>query len=257
MQANFLFWDNNATKFQHHCRKCGAVVCGACSSRKYLLPSQSSKPLRVCDSCYETLTKIDNKGNVNVTGKRPLSTVHELPEPPIEKPARPPPPKLFPEEPSKEEIHLPDAPSEIPDLQLPQHNPKAYKLVQLSMDDSFDLEDFSPNASRRGFMRQTSSSFWWDGNDDHQDQDMFVEDPFPSTISATVYKEPLQGIRNVCKEWVFSGLWFFCGWRNQVFVSLRTDIVFCLTDGKPSDSSGEDDSDDEETNGNVEVNFYI
>ena len=218
MQANFLFWDNNATKFQHHCRKCGAVVCGACSSRKYLLPSQSSKPLRVCDSCYETLTKIDNKGNVNVTGKRPLSTVHELPEPPIEKPARPPPPKLFPEEPSKEEIHLPDAPSEIPDLQLPQHNPKAYKLVQLSMDDSFDLEDFSPNASRRGFMRQTSSSFWWDGNDDHQDQDMFVEDPFPSTISATVYKEPplLNGTRLGLLEKSDVGF-FFCGRLENFF----------------------------------------
>ena len=205
------FWDNHATYFQHHCRKCGAVVCGACSSRKYLLPSQSSKPLRVCDSCYETLTKIDDKGNVNVTGKRPLSTVHELPEPPIEKPARPPPPKLFPEEPPQEEIHLPLAPSEIPDLHIPQHNPKAYKLVQLSMDDSFDMADFSPDAARRGFMRQNSSSFWWDGNDDHQDQDMFVEDPFPSTISATVYKEPLQGTRIVCKECSV----FFGGWLKK------------------------------------------
>jgi len=62
---------------RHHCRKCGAVVCGACSSRKYLLPSQSSKPLRVCDSCYETLTKIDNKGNVNVTDGKPSDSSGE------------------------------------------------------------------------------------------------------------------------------------------------------------------------------------
>lgn len=62
---------------RHHCRKCGAVVCGACSSRKYLLPSQSSKPLRVCDSCYETLTKIDDKGNVNVTDGKPSDSSGE------------------------------------------------------------------------------------------------------------------------------------------------------------------------------------
>ena len=188
-----------------------------------MLPSQSSKPLRVCDSCYETLTKIDDKGNVNVTGKRPLSTVHELPEPPIEKPARPPPPKLFPEEPPQEEIHLPLAPSEIPDLHIPQHNPKAYKLVQLSMDDSFDMADFSPDAARRGFMRQNSSSFWWDGNDDHQDQDMFVEDPFPSTISATVYKEPLQGTRIVCKECVFLGGMMV---EETKFLFLRKELTY-------------------------------
>ena len=203
---------------QHHCRKCGAVVCGACSSRKYLLPSQSSKPLRVCDSCYEALTKIEAKGNVNVTGKRPLSTVHEVPEPPTtEKPARPPPPKLFPDEPSQEaEANLPPAPTEIPDLQLPEHNPKAYKLVQLSLDESFDWPDFSPNSARRGFMRQNSSSFWWDGNDDHQDQDIFVEDPFPSTISATVYKEPplLNGTRLGLLE---KSDVFFCGRLENFF----------------------------------------
>ncbi|EDO38501.1 predicted protein [Nematostella vectensis] len=41
---------------RHHCRKCGAVVCGACSTKKFLLPAQSSKPLRVCNSCYNTLS---------------------------------------------------------------------------------------------------------------------------------------------------------------------------------------------------------
>jgi len=41
---------------RHHCRKCGAVICANCSSKKFLLPSQSSKPLRVCDGCYAILT---------------------------------------------------------------------------------------------------------------------------------------------------------------------------------------------------------
>lgn len=41
---------------RHHCRKCGAVVCGNCSNRKFLLPYQATKPLRVCISCYDALT---------------------------------------------------------------------------------------------------------------------------------------------------------------------------------------------------------
>uniref|UniRef100_T1JJ79 FYVE-type domain-containing protein n=1 Tax=Strigamia maritima TaxID=126957 RepID=T1JJ79_STRMM len=41
----------------HHCRKCGAVVCNPCSNKKCLLPNQSSKPLRVCLSCYDQLWK--------------------------------------------------------------------------------------------------------------------------------------------------------------------------------------------------------
>uniref|UniRef100_A0A034VVZ8 Pleckstrin homology domain-containing family F member 2 n=1 Tax=Bactrocera dorsalis TaxID=27457 RepID=A0A034VVZ8_BACDO len=42
---------------RHHCRNCGAVVCGPCSSKKFLLPQQSSKPVRVCTACYERLSK--------------------------------------------------------------------------------------------------------------------------------------------------------------------------------------------------------
>ncbi|EEC13114.1 zinc finger protein, putative, partial [Ixodes scapularis] len=42
---------------QHHCRKCGAVVCGPCSNRKFLLPAQANKPLRVCLTCYDSLSR--------------------------------------------------------------------------------------------------------------------------------------------------------------------------------------------------------
>lgn len=51
---------------RHHCRKCGTVVCNTCSSRKFLMPSQSKNPLRVCDPCYETLnstSKTDTNTN--------------------------------------------------------------------------------------------------------------------------------------------------------------------------------------------------
>merc|ERR1712141_830437 len=41
---------------RHHYRRCGLVVCGNCSARKFLLPHISSKPIRVCDTCYEKLS---------------------------------------------------------------------------------------------------------------------------------------------------------------------------------------------------------
>ncbi|XP_019865122.1 pleckstrin homology domain-containing family F member 2 isoform X1 [Aethina tumida] len=54
---------------RHHCRKCGAVVCGPCSNKRFLLPNQSSKPLRVCIHCYESLTSAKNH-NVAETVQR-------------------------------------------------------------------------------------------------------------------------------------------------------------------------------------------
>ena len=40
---------------QHHCRKCGRVVCGDCSPHTFLLPAISSNPSRVCTPCFNTL----------------------------------------------------------------------------------------------------------------------------------------------------------------------------------------------------------
>jgi len=41
---------------RHHCRKCGIVSCSSCTSKRWLLPHQSSKPLRVCLTCYNKLS---------------------------------------------------------------------------------------------------------------------------------------------------------------------------------------------------------
>ena len=38
------------TKRRHHCRKCGALVCGSCSDHFVILPGTSSE-VRLCDSC--------------------------------------------------------------------------------------------------------------------------------------------------------------------------------------------------------------
>ncbi|VVD05515.1 unnamed protein product [Leptidea sinapis] len=46
---------------RHHCRKCGSVVCGPCSSKKFLLRGQSEKPLRVCLQCYDELNRAQSR----------------------------------------------------------------------------------------------------------------------------------------------------------------------------------------------------
>ncbi|XP_060074017.1 pleckstrin homology domain-containing family F member 2-like isoform X1 [Ylistrum balloti] len=55
---------------RHHCRKCGKVVCGPCSNQKWLLPQQSSKPIRICLTCYKELSsaKSYNAGSTLATG---------------------------------------------------------------------------------------------------------------------------------------------------------------------------------------------
>lgn len=39
---------------RHHCRKCGYVVCRACSKSRALIPNISSKPVRVCRYCVNS-----------------------------------------------------------------------------------------------------------------------------------------------------------------------------------------------------------
>lgn len=45
---------------KHHCRSCGGIFCDGCSDNKMQLPS-SSKPMRVCDSCYTLLINKQSK----------------------------------------------------------------------------------------------------------------------------------------------------------------------------------------------------
>lgn len=40
---------------RHHCRRCGIVCCNTCTSKRWLLPHQSAKPLRVCLTCFYKL----------------------------------------------------------------------------------------------------------------------------------------------------------------------------------------------------------
>ncbi|KAE9551496.1 hypothetical protein FO519_005290 [Halicephalobus sp. NKZ332] len=47
---------------RHHCRSCGNVICGNCSTHKLLLPV-NKHPVRVCDTCYN---KRCNNGDVSI-----------------------------------------------------------------------------------------------------------------------------------------------------------------------------------------------
>ncbi|TRY60621.1 hypothetical protein DNTS_014011 [Danionella cerebrum] len=42
------------TNRRHHCRRCGYIVCKACSKSRALLPNISSRPVRVCRNCMST-----------------------------------------------------------------------------------------------------------------------------------------------------------------------------------------------------------
>ncbi|XP_052245136.1 pleckstrin homology domain-containing family F member 2-like isoform X2 [Dreissena polymorpha] len=61
----------NMINRRHHCRKCGLVVCNDCSSKRWLLPQQSSKPLRVCLTCYEKLSNAKSSGALGLPPSRP------------------------------------------------------------------------------------------------------------------------------------------------------------------------------------------
>lgn len=63
--TNHILFINLFLFFQHHCRSCGTVVCGPCSSKRFLLPNQSSKPLRVCLNCFDKLSRDKAQQNSN------------------------------------------------------------------------------------------------------------------------------------------------------------------------------------------------
>uniref|UniRef100_A0A3B4B649 FYVE-type domain-containing protein n=1 Tax=Periophthalmus magnuspinnatus TaxID=409849 RepID=A0A3B4B649_9GOBI len=54
-------WDSKKIGLrQHHCRKCGQAVCGKCSSKRSAIPLMGFEfEVRVCDSCYGSITEED------------------------------------------------------------------------------------------------------------------------------------------------------------------------------------------------------
>ncbi|XP_001378438.2 zinc finger FYVE domain-containing protein 26 isoform X1 [Monodelphis domestica] len=42
---------------RHHCRRCGRLVCGSCSTKKMVVEGSRENPTRVCDQCYSHYNK--------------------------------------------------------------------------------------------------------------------------------------------------------------------------------------------------------
>jgi len=56
----------NMLRRRHHCRKCGMLVCGPCSSNSWYVPGYSDRKVRMCDGCYkEWMTYKVSAHNVN------------------------------------------------------------------------------------------------------------------------------------------------------------------------------------------------
>ena len=51
LRQNSCYFNNLKENLQHHCRKCGILVCQSCSSRRLTLTT-SKDSVRVCDSCH-------------------------------------------------------------------------------------------------------------------------------------------------------------------------------------------------------------
>lgn len=139
-----------------------------------------------------------------------LSTVHEVPDDEEEMevhspPPRPPPPVLFPddsESAQKALENIPEAPTDEPQINMTKRPPKLYELVQLSQDESFDMG----NEAR--FVRQDSSSFWWDQSTEDNLEANVDEFAYPSVVSATIY----HGTRPTSGVFLFYfAVCFYCG----------------------------------------------
>ncbi|CAB4069520.1 Pleckstrin homology domain-containing family F member 2,Pleckstrin homology domain-containing family F member 1 homolog,Uncharacterized protein ZK632.12,Pleckstrin homology domain-containing family F member 1 [Lepeophtheirus salmonis] len=119
---------------RHHCRQCGAVVCGSCSTNRFLIPSQSSKPIRVCDTCYGTL-------NINKSSKN--SSINDLPKIQSETSS------LFNDGLNIPELEdLPPIPQDNFEINIPRQNLNLYELVNITETSPCWFYDENTNSDR-------------------------------------------------------------------------------------------------------------
>uniref|UniRef100_A0A671QDN9 Pleckstrin homology and FYVE domain containing 1 n=1 Tax=Sinocyclocheilus anshuiensis TaxID=1608454 RepID=A0A671QDN9_9TELE len=55
----------NIANRRHHCRRCGYIVCRACSKSRALIPNISSRPVRICRACVSMDSEPDRCDEVN------------------------------------------------------------------------------------------------------------------------------------------------------------------------------------------------
>uniref|UniRef100_A0A8C1ZPQ8 Pleckstrin homology and FYVE domain containing 1 n=1 Tax=Cyprinus carpio TaxID=7962 RepID=A0A8C1ZPQ8_CYPCA len=59
----------NVANRRHHCRKCGYIVCRACSKSRALIPNISSRPVRICQACVSSVHEGKEQGMQRAKGK--------------------------------------------------------------------------------------------------------------------------------------------------------------------------------------------
>jgi len=67
----------NVVRRRHHCRACGKVVCGGCSSVRFPLVFLDGKEARVCHICHGVMTQLD-LGQQDKTFGESLSYIKDL-----------------------------------------------------------------------------------------------------------------------------------------------------------------------------------
>ncbi|CAH8665609.1 unnamed protein product [Schistosoma haematobium] len=64
---------------KHHCRKCGQVFCGECTSSRAILPEFGiEKEVRVCDLCFESVNRGLSSASNNSEDKRSVERENQL-----------------------------------------------------------------------------------------------------------------------------------------------------------------------------------
>ncbi|XP_026123673.1 pleckstrin homology domain-containing family F member 2-like [Carassius auratus] len=59
----------NVANRRHHCRRCGYIVCRACSKSRALIPNISSRPVRICRVCVSSVHEGKEQGKQRAQGK--------------------------------------------------------------------------------------------------------------------------------------------------------------------------------------------
>lgn len=97
--AAFTFFNR-----RHHCRECGGVFCGKCTTHTLELPHRSIyEKVRVCDACYTKLTAAKEEVTQSVRSSHHESSHHESSEHPKTSPVHQPTGSLLKQQPVKVE----------------------------------------------------------------------------------------------------------------------------------------------------------
>jgi hypothetical protein len=67
------------TNRRHHCRQCGCVVCGKCSTHRRVLPGQGKEKQRICDDCArKPITTMEVALGPRISDKSPRQSLNPL-----------------------------------------------------------------------------------------------------------------------------------------------------------------------------------